>query len=62
MLRVTVPGLPITAVEIALVPLVPWARLRLPGDALMVKSVPVMVRATDVECELGPSVPVTVIV
>jgi hypothetical protein len=61
-LRLTMPAVSTTKVEIALVPLVPGARLRLEGEALMVKSVAVMVTATDAECEVAPSVPVTVIV
>jgi hypothetical protein len=52
----------ITAVEIVLVPLAPCARLRLDGEALMLKSVAVMVTVMDVECVLELPVPVTVIV
>ena len=61
-LRLMIPAVSTTKVEIVLEPLVPGARLRLDGEALMVKSVAVMITPTDVECELEPAVPVTVIV
>jgi hypothetical protein len=62
-LRATVAAEPaVTAVDIVLVLAVVCTMVRLDGEALTVKSFAVMVTATDVECELEPSVPVTVIV
>jgi hypothetical protein len=65
-LRLTEPALPlVTAVLTVLVPLDPWAMLTLLGEALIEKSFTttvVIVKATVVECDVDPSVPVTVTV
>ena len=64
-LRLTVPPLPTAAVEMVLLPFAPCWMLRLPGDALMLKSGgggAVTVTVTVVECVFVPSVPVTVTV
>ena len=59
--RPTVPALPTTVVEMLLDPLVPCARLRVPGLAEIVKSgFAVTVSLTVVEWVADPSVPFTV--